>query len=385
MLGSPYNYSKSEVEISLYDITQFMLQNWKKFLLACIIGAILGFGAWSFFGKYRAELIIINSTSSQGLDLFAWRAIQRNLPSIASKIYQDEKLSPDAKASYKMLSDSKWWSNDVKPTYAISKADAKDLAGISKNLEGASTTILGFTLYVDGATKTGSLENAIFAARFFKSGGAYLQIKSRLNAYEVDVIKSAADVQNEIALNEIQLAFLIDRLKSLEGLHKRFPSNMSNQQVIDPKDSSAKYLPLATQIIAVNSEIHLIKEGIIRLNYRLNQIDLLKKFLEEALPLVNSELDGIELLRSLLSIENKLRKDLPAADLNKKQLLDELRKELLIIETRFINGLDSSIEPITKKTGMIKATVGGLAIIGFLMLLFLLGKKLLTNQKNSVN
>lgn len=43
----------------------------------------------------------------------------------------------------------------------------------------------------------GSLNNARLAAKFIKSGGAYLQVKSILNAYEGEVIGTAADIQNQ--------------------------------------------------------------------------------------------------------------------------------------------------------------------------------------------
>jgi len=218
------------------------------------------------------------------------------------------------------------------------------------------------------------------AARFVKSGGAYLQIKSILNAYEGEAIGTAANIQNQITTTEIEQTYLKERVKSLDDLHKRFPGNTgANQQVVDPKDSGAKYLPLTTQIIAVNNDINQNKERLIRLNDRLNQITLMKQFLVEALPLADTELDGILLSKSLLSIEDKLRKGLPAADIKNRQALDQLRSQLLTIETRFTKGLEANTAPVTKKTGMLKATAGGLAGFGFLMLVILLGRKVFSN------
>jgi hypothetical protein len=294
----------------------------------------------------------------------------------------DEKLNSDAKAMYREMDNAKWWSKNITPTYAISKADAKDLAGISKELDTASTTILSLTIYVDSASKTSSLEDVRLAARFVKSGGAYLQIKSILNAYEGEAIGAAADIQNQITTTEIEQTYLKERVKSLDELHKRFPGNTgANQQVVDPKDSGAKYLPITTQIIAVNNDINQNKENLIRLNDRLNQITLMKQFLVEALPLAGTELDGILLSKSLLGIEDKLRKGLPVADIKNRQALDQLRSQLLTIETRFTKGLDVNTAPVTKKTGMLKATAGGLAGFGFLMLVILLGRKVLRNLK----
>jgi hypothetical protein len=316
------------------------------------------------------------------LDLVTWRTLQKSLPNLASQMRADEKLSSDAKAMYGQMGNSKWWSKNIIPTYAISKADAKDLAGISKELDNASTTILSLTVHAESASKASSLEDVRLAARFVKSGGAYLQIKSVLNAYEGDTIGTVADIQNQITTAEIEHTYLKDRVKSLDELHKRFPGNAgANQQVVDPKDSGAKYLPLTTQIIAVNNDINQNKERLIRLNDRLNQISLMKQFLVEALPLAETEFDGILLSKSLLSIEDKLRKGLLATDVKNRQALDQLRNQLLTIEARFTKGLEANTAPVTKKTGMIKATVGGLTGLGFLMLVFLLGRKVLRNLK----
>ena len=376
-----------ESEISLFDIVEFVKDSWKKLLVAGIVGAALGLGTWGFFGSYKAELILINTntntnTNYYGLDLVTWRTLQKSLPNLASQMLEDEKLSSNAKAMYREMDDAKWWSKNIIPTYAISKADAKDLAGISKELDNASTTILSLTVYADSISKTRTLEDVRLAARFVKSGGAYLQIKSILNAYEREAIGTAAEIQNQITATEIEQAYLKDRVTSLEELLKRFPGNAgANQQVVDPKESGAKFLPLTTQIIAVNNDINQNKERLIRLNDRLNQIALMKQFLAEALPLAEAELDGILLSKSLLSIEAKLRKALPAADVKNRQALDQLRSQLLTIEARFTKGLEANTAPAIKKTGMIMAIAGGAMGAGFVLLIFLLGRKVLSNLK----
>jgi len=381
MQNATENNVDSESEISLSDIVEFIQDSWKQLIAAGIVGAALGFGGWSFFGSYKTELILLNNTNTYGLDLVTWRTLQKSLPNLASQMLADEKLSSETRAMYRQMDDAAWWSKGVVPTYAISKADVKDLAS-SKGLDVASTTILALNIYTGGNSGDSAVNNARLAAKFIKSGSAYLQVKSILNAYEGGDIGAAADIQKEITTTEIEQAYLKDRVKSLDELYKRFPGNAgANQQVVDPKDSGAKYLPLTTQIIAVNNDINQNKESLIRLNDRLNQIALIKRFLVEASPLAETELDGILLSRSLLGIEEKLRKGLPADDVKNRQALDQLRSQLLTIEARFTKGLEANTAPVTKKTGMLKATAGGLVGVGFLMLVFLLGRKVLRNLK----
>jgi hypothetical protein len=382
MQNAPENNFDSESEISLSDIVEFVRDGWKQLLAASIVGSALGFGGWAFFGSYKAELMLVNNTNAGGLDLITWRTLQKSLPNLASQMHADEKLSSDAKAMYRQMDETKWWSKNIMPTYAISKADAKDLAAISKELDNASTSILSLTIYAYNHSKTSSLEDVSFAARFVKSGGAYLQVKSLLNYYEAQVIGAAADIQNKITSTEIEQSYLRDRVKSLEELHKRFPGNAgANQQVVDPKESGAKYMPLTTQIIAVNNDINQNKENLIRLDDQLKQIAVIKQFLAGALPLAETELDGILLSKSLVSIVDKLFKGLSPTDLVERNALDTLRSQLLTTQTRFTNGLEVNMAPKSKKKGMLMAAAGGLVAAGFLMLIFLLGRKVLIKLK----
>ena len=142
--------------------------------------------------------------------------------------------------------------------------------------------------------------------------------------------------------------------------------------MVDPSDSSAKYLPIPTQLIAVNTDINLNKEFLERLNDRLDQIKISKRFLEDALPLMGNNTDGIALVRELLAIESKLRAQLTVGDVKAQQSLDGLRSQLLAIEARFTKGLEAKTAPTTQKTGMLKALVTGFAGALFLAFLFLL-------------
>ena len=216
-----------------------------------------------------------------------------------------------------------------------------------------------------------------------RTGSAYLQLRSMLNSYETEVISSVADLQRRITTPEIEMGYQVQRAKSLEDLHKRFPGggNASNQ-VVDPKDSGAKYLPLTTQIIAVNNDINLSKEALQRYKDRLTQIAVIKIFLEEASPLAEKTFDGLLLGDELLVLETKLRAKLPKEDIKQQEVFDQLRSQLLTIKSRFTKSLDANTAPTAIKKGMIKTTAGGLAGAFFFMLLVLLGQRVWATIKS---
>ena len=380
--------SQNEVEISLLDIVTFVQSAWKKLAIAAVVGAVLGLGNWYFLGSYQAEYVLLNNNNnnnnnSYALDLVSWKMLQKSLPNLADQIVEDNKAPQDQAFLYKALSNEQWWQKNVLPTYALSKADTKDLAGISKDLDAASTTILSLTLTASGSSKEQSIVNVRASAKFLRSGSAYLQIRSLLNGYESQTVSAVADVQQKITSTQIEMGYQQERVKSLEELHKRFPggANISGQ-VVDPKDSGAKYLPLATQIVAVNNDINGSKEVLARLQKRLEQIGLIKAFIDQAIPLQDQTFDGLALDDQLLVIEGSLRSKLGKGDANGQELLDQLHSQLLAIQVRFTKGLEANTAPTASKKGMIKSTAGGLVAAFFLMLLALLGQRVWVSIKS---
>jgi hypothetical protein len=339
-------------------------------------------------GSYQAEYVLLNNantntnTNSYALDLLSWKTIQKSLPNLAAQI-EDESQAPEGQARlYRSLANDQWWQKNVSPSYAISKADTKDLASISKDLDLASTTILSLTIKAEGSTKEKSLESVRNAAKFLRTGSAYLQLRNILNSYESEAISTVADLQKRITSTEIEMSFQVQRAKSLADLHKRFPGgNNTSNQVIDPKDSGAKYLPLPTQIIAVNNDINQSKESLQRLRDRLAQIALMKTFIDQAIPLAQKTYDGLVLDSQLLEVEAAMRAKVSKNDIKQLEALDLLRGQLLAIQARFTKGLEANTAPTSKKSGITKAVAGGLASGLILMFLLLLGQKKLAGIK----
>jgi len=377
---------ESQTEISLLDIVNFLQESWKKLAIAAVTGAVLGLSGWFVLGSYSAEYILLNNNNnnSYALDLVSWKMLQKSLPNLADQVIDEGKTPEGQSALYKAMSSEQWWQKNVVPSFALSKADTKDLAGISKDLDAASTTILNLTLTAGASSKEQAIANVRAVSQFLRSGSAYLQIKSLLNGYESQTLSTVADLQQKITSTQIEMSYQIERAKSLEELHRRFPGNASvSGQVVDPKDSGAKYLPISTQIIAVNNDINASRESLVRLQKRLAQIAIAKTFLDQAIPLQDQTFDGLALDKQLMDIESSLRSKLAKDDSNGQQFLDQLHAQLLEIQVRFTKGLEANTAPSASKKGMIKATAGGFAAALFLMLLVLLGQKVWVSAKSA--
>ena len=266
----------------------------------------------------------------------------------------------------------------------MTKADTKDLSS-TVGLESAGTSIVSITLTADGSSKALAIDNVRGAKNFFLQGASYLAIKSMFSAQETQIINSDAEISHKINSTQVELGYQQDRLKSLEALAKRFPGEQKTVgQVVDPKDSGAKYLPISTQIIAANTDINASKESLERLKDDQTQMKVLRVWVKLVTPLMINTYDGIALTQKLLEQEAEIRKTIDPNDYKALALVDVIRSNLLANNVRFSKGFEMNTAPtVGGKKGMIKSAAGGLAGAFFLMLLVLLGQRVWISVKSS--
>lgn len=369
-----------EAEISLLNIITFIQESWKSLAFAAIAGGAMGLGCWYFLGSYRAEMVLMNGG---GADLVSWRSLQKTLPNLAEQILDESKAPEGQESLYRTLSNAEWWQKNAVATLGMSKAETKDLASTA-GLESAGTSIVSFTLSGSGSTKQKAIENTRGVQNFLLQGASYLAIRSLLNAQESQLISADADISKKINSTQVELGYQQERLKSLEALAKRFPSEQKTiSQVVDPKDSGAKYLPLSTQIIAVNTDINGSKEALERLKDTLTQMKILKLWVKQAAPVTSSSFDGLKIIKQLLEEEVALRALIDPTDLKSLSFVDSLRSTLIGIDVRYTKGFEANTAPTANKRGMFKSIIGGLALAFMLMLMVLLGRRARASLKSS--
>jgi hypothetical protein len=381
-------------EISLLDIVNFFSENLKKLLIAALVGGFLGLGVWYFLVDYKAQLIVNNTTSRDtnikdtnkriNFDVVSFKVLQKTIPLFISQIVSEQKIPEGQERLYRAMSDESFWLKNVTPNYAISKVDSKEFATLSKELESASTYIVSLNFSGKGKTKEDAIQSVKAAEYHFLRDGAYLQIKTLMEQYDSKLFYDKIEINKRLGEQQIELGYLEEKLKNLELLRKEYPTNVVVQsQVVDPKDSGAKYFPIGTQIIAINNDINQIKENISRLNDSLNQLNLIEKFYSQARPILRENYDGIDLSNKILEILSGLKKDIPADDVKLNTNLLKIQDDFSRIQNLFTKELVRASEPSTKKQGFLISVMAGAVIGGIIMLLFLLVTKSLNSIKSN--
>jgi len=278
------------------------------------------------------------------------------------------------------MSSPEWWKKAITPIFSLTKADIKDLGA---EIEKGSNNILFLVVDGSASSKEAAIQNAHSTSQFIRSGGAYLAIKTMLKSQESDLQTADAEIQGKINASLVELDYQQARLKNLESLAKRFPGESRTfSQIVDPKDSGAKYLPISTQIVATNTDINNSTESLARLKDRRIQLGILKRWLEGATPIFAKSYDGLQISRDLLALEEKLRSEIKPDDPRAFAFVDALRNGLVANEARFKWGLVEARTVTVNRAGMLKSIAGGLIGALLLMLLALVGQKAWSNIKS---
>lgn len=386
-MNSPYqnpsdNYQDEDAGISLAQVVDFLSENWKRALAGAVAGAVIGVGGWSVLATYKAEAVLINNGA---LSFMSWRGLQKNLPLLAGQMLETKQVAPEQVGQYGRLSSAAWWTKNVVPTYSLTKTDTKDLATISKDLqESGGTNILNLVVTATGSSKEDALSNVDLTTRFIKQGSAYLSIKNLVNGYESQVLNTDADLQKKILDAEVDLKFMRERAKNLEALRQRFPANavVGSQQVVDLKDSNAKYMPISTQLVAINTDINNTVEALQKMRDQSAQMQVMREFVAQALPVVDKETNGLTLADALLKIESALRQEVAADNTNAMQMLNSINATLVSARTSFTKSLDTDLVPQVTKPGPLMPAVGGLFGGTVAVLLYALGRRALAGFKS---
>lgn len=380
-IDSNTNEVNEENEISLIDIVNFFSDNWKKMFLAGIVGLISGALYWFFLVNSEAEKIISNNGV---FNVVSFKSLQKQLPILATQIVDEKKVPKGLETEFTAMENPTFWQNNLQPIYALTKQESKEFAGLSKELDVETTRITQIRLISKALNKSKALENIEVYENFLRGGGSYIVLKSLLNSYENEYITNSIEIQKNIAGTKIELEYQQSQLKNLEELLRRFPNNSgASSQVVDPKDSGAKYLPLTTQIIAINTDINKNKESLERLSDQQLRLEIIKKFLDKTAPIMEKSFNGIELASQITKAIDEIQKEISQGDSKSQQQILSLKASIYQLQMNFERVLYTTLAPNVTKKGMLKTPLIGFVLAFFGMLVYLVFRKVLANLKNN--
>jgi hypothetical protein len=168
------------------------------------------------------------------------------------------------------------------------------------------------------------------------------------------------------------------------ALKNQYPSvAMAPLQVVDAKDSGAKYLPISTQLVAAITDANSLREALSRYQDEEKQLPIYTQFIEKAKPLIdNGRKDG-NLVYSSLEVANQIEKNTQEAV--QKIALEDIRVALTSIQTNKAFGLRQAGTVDVKLPPYLQNSAIGLLAGLFFGFLLALGLTLVNQYKSTLS
>jgi len=193
-----------------------------------------------------------------------------------------------------------------------------------------------------------------------------------LRGYELKVIAADSNLNKNIGSTQVELGYVERRIQKLTAIKNQYPTAAAaTLQVVDAKDSGAKYFPITTQIIAATTDANRLNESLARYRDEEKQLTIYAQFVEKAKPLIdNGRKDG-NLLSSLFEVTNQIDQNTQGAI--QKIAVEDIRVALTTIQTNKAFGLRQAGTVGIQPPPYLKNTAIGLFAGLFLGLIYALG------------
>ena len=356
---------EEEDEITVMDVVNFFREHSKRILVFSAAGLILAVAAFTQMRVYEASAVLTNEA---GIDFVLLKKLQLNLPRIAQQMGEHNN-----DALIQELSSESWWLKNLKPTYAVTKTELKDV-GDAKG----DGRILNLIFTTTEKSEERAIEKAEKIASFFKNSSALVAANDLLQRYANEVLLMTTQVEkNKFEINS-EIEYLKKRATNLEQMKGKYPQGQISisSQVLDPKDSGSKYLPISTQLIAVYSDISMQQEALERNRDGEILLSVKREVLDSLEKNINNRFDGLDILNQVakdmgLAIKNNSEKD--ATNSKKMLALQKVYAELVGIANQFSGGIGQRTPVQVAKKGVglfiLMGALGGL-FLGLFYALF---------------
>lgn len=398
------------IQISLYDVVKFLTNRWKLYLAGFVLGAIIATSFAYFNSSYTASVLmnISRSFETSGtfdasgagreapFDLIAWRATQKRLVELMQDLASNDRGQDKKPAYVDVLASAEWWPQHVVPIKVLTTDEAKELLGINSMIIGnnkpsedtpllkslgrviaEATRISALQLSQTAKTADIAISQVEETADVIISSLALLRYHAFTDALHTQALGLEAKTSADLGVLGLKLNVLERQRERLIRLNQEYPNSSAQWIGVVDKDMS-KYLPIPTQLIAINLDIDQIKEQMSTVKLEQEQNAINREFAKEAARILYKEYSNRTAGEQLLNLENTMRMGLKSGDVHRLIMLDRIRAQLLTILSINDGQIKEAPAFISKAPNPLKAGIKGAGLglavallLSVLMLLFL--------------
>jgi hypothetical protein len=363
------------MSISLIDVVQFFQRYYRTIFSIGLAGLVCAISATFLLGNYTATASLQNMS---GIDIPSLKYLQSALPKLEQENQEKQK---DKSTAY--LGSDQFWIQSIKPIILVGKADGKDLLDPS-SLKSAGSNIASLQFTAKSSSKAVAESRIEEMTKTFIYGAAYIGLRDLLRGYELKVIAADSNLNKKIGSAEVELVYIERRIQNLMILKNQYPTIATAPlQVVDAKDSGAKYLPISTQIVAATTDANGLRESLARYRDEESQLSIYTQFIEKAKPLIENGRKDSQLPVTLFEVVNQIDKNTQGAA--QKIAVEDIKIALTSIQANKAFGLRQAGIVAIDPPPYLKNTAIGLLAGLFLGFFLALGLTLVRQYKSTMS
>ncbi len=365
----------NSVSFSLYDILKYMSDRWVFYLAGALLGALVAFGISIANTTYTAKVLLsvngsfdvlspmADDTEQQSVpfDLIAWRATEKRLVDFMQEVAANKNPTNGFMHNIASSMSAQWLSQHVTLVKFLSTNEGKEILGINSMIVGSgrpseesqslklleraiagSARISALSVTQTAKTKEEAIALADGAADILVNAFAILRYRALIHSKATSLLNADLKLASEMGRLKLKLTALETRRNKLLKLNQEFPSQ-STQSVAITDEALSKYLPIPTQLVAVNIEIDQVTEQLVAITQVQEKNALIKTFSSEAQKILSQQFIARNAIEQLLNAEATLREKINKSDRNSLVTMDSLRAQLLFIQS--INNSQIKVSP----------------------------------------
>jgi uncharacterized protein YbgA (DUF1722 family) len=363
------------ISFSLYDILKYLIDRWMFYLAGALLGALVALGISIANTSYTATVLLSVNRSfdvlppnaddveqkSVPFDFIVWRAIEKQLVDLMQEVAANKNATNALMHNIASSVSAQWLSQHVTPVKFLSTNEGKEILGINSMIIGRSrpseesqslkfleraiaesTRISALNVSQTAKTKEEAIALVDAAAEMLVNAFAILRYRALIQSKVTNLLNADLKLASELGILKLKLTALETRRHKLLKLNQEFPSQ-SIQSVVITDETLSKYLPIPTQLVAINIEIDQVTEQLVTITQAQEKNALIKTFSNQAQKILSQEFVARNAIEQLLNAEATMREKISKNDRNSLMTMDSLRAQLLLSQS--INNSQIKVSP----------------------------------------
>ena len=224
------------------------------------------------------------------------------------------------------------------PVYTYTKADSKEFAD-SPSAKETAGQLLGVQIGSESKSAEASQKRVKFLAQYLRDAVFHQTLVEYIRVRNNELQRSALLFENSVISGKYNLKLATEKMRELRGIGQRNPEagRGDARSVVSLSDSTVRFLPLPTQIVATEVGIYDATSGMERARREREQTEYTIAYYAALQPAAAMAKTAEDIIKAMPDAKAAADKDRDLTDEKMKLVANSTQLEILLLQDAFYN------------------------------------------------